>query len=267
MSKTREDFPAQSYVKLFFCTISTELYHTVDSFVLYIKIIPGEVMTKIEEFESEIIKSGMKEADFSEYENLLKRVHGNYLKLQHCYITALKFPENNSEQAVKLIRWGLEKYYDTWSSAYRAYYNIGLIYERIGEYEKAYTEFLKAKNVLDEEQTSYIYSLSGKLLWLLLHIDNFQYSEQLEQYYKMFNETNSFEKSFVNNEFCLAVAELVIALHYKKQDRARQAYANVTALINPRYSSKIQDILNKHKIEDTLNISNQCKQFLESVSL
>lgn len=46
-------------------------------------------MGKIDEFEQRLIKRGMNHEDFVEYENLLKRVKGNYLKRQHCYTTAI----------------------------------------------------------------------------------------------------------------------------------------------------------------------------------
>ena len=49
-------------------------------------------MGKIDDFEQKLIKQGMTDEDFLEYEKLLKRVRGNFLKRQHCYTTAIQFP-------------------------------------------------------------------------------------------------------------------------------------------------------------------------------
>ena len=77
-------------------------------------------MTKIEEFENRIINTGLSDGDYAEYEKLLRRVHDNFLKLQHCYITAIKFSENRADSAVALIEWGLDKYPSDWFSTYSA---------------------------------------------------------------------------------------------------------------------------------------------------
>ena len=67
-------------------------------------------MSKIDEFERKIIKQGMTDEDFAEYQKLLKRVRGNFLKRQHCYTTAIQFPTKYADQAIKLIRYGLENF-------------------------------------------------------------------------------------------------------------------------------------------------------------
>ena len=41
-------------------------------------------MGKIDEFEKRLIEQGMNDEDFVEYQKMLKRVRGNFLKRQHC---------------------------------------------------------------------------------------------------------------------------------------------------------------------------------------
>ena len=82
-------------------------------------------MSKIDEFEQQIIKNGFTEEDLKEYEKLLKRVRDNFLKRQHCYSTAIQFPVEHTEQAVLLIKYGLENFEDDgWFSTYTSYFNI-----------------------------------------------------------------------------------------------------------------------------------------------
>ena len=133
-------------------------------------------MTIIEVFEKRIIKNGLSEEDFMEYEKLLKRVRGNFLRLQHCYTTAAHFPQKRSAEAIRLIEWGLEKYSDSWFPTYSAYYNMGLINENCGKYATAYEAYQQAADILDKDKKPYRQTISGNLLWMLLHIDGFQYS-------------------------------------------------------------------------------------------
>ena len=51
-------------------------------------------------------------------------------------------------------------------------------------------------------------------MWMLLHIDKFRYSVQFERYYNLFNTIDEFGKAFINNEFPLTVARIVIDLQH-----------------------------------------------------
>lgn len=224
-------------------------------------------MPKIEEFEKKLIENGLYEEDYAEYEKLLKRVNGNSLRLQHCYATAVKFPKTRSEQAIALIEWGLEKYPDTWFTTYSAYYNMGQINEKANKYQLAYDSYLKADSVLGEEQLSYHQALCGNLLWMLLHIDHFHYSEKLEEYYQTFNRINLFQKAFINSEFRIVICEIVIDLHYGETDKAVIAHEEAVRLSAPDAASKMQGILERHNTKDKLTITPECTAFLESIKI
>lgn len=224
-------------------------------------------MTRIEEFEDRLIRDGITEEDYSAYEKLLKRVRSNYNRLQHCYVTAGRFPKDRSEQAVGLIEWGLERYPDTWFSEYTAYSSIGYIYEKCGKYRPAYDAYRKAAGVLDEDQKTYRQILSGNLLWMLLHIDGFRYSEQLEAYYHTFSGIDDFTKAFINVEFCLCIAEIVIFTHHELTDEAKRAYENAVRLSNPDTVSRIQDVLTRHKAKDILHNTPECERFLQNLKI
>lgn len=224
-------------------------------------------MTKLDEFEQKLIQNGISKDDFVEYERLLKRVNSNYNRLQHCYTMAVQLPEKYSERAAELIKWGLEKYPCDAVSTYRAYSNLGLIYEKNGQYRLAYDAYLQADAALDEEETSYHRVLTGDLLWTLLHADQFRYSEGLEHYYTLFNSSSDFDKSFLNHQFCLAVASLVISLHHGDAESAKQAYQEAKALADGNQTSRQEKLLKPKGIEDTLRITPECRRFLKRVKL
>ena len=220
-------------------------------------------MTKIEEFEKRIIDTGLSDGDYAEYEKLLHRVHDNSLKMQHCYTTAIQFPVNRADSAVALIEWGLDKFPSTWFPTYSAFNDIGRIRERNNQYRLAYEAYLRAADALGEDHLSYSQTLSGSLMWMLLHIDNFTYSRQLEEYYNAFNCIDNFQKAFVNNEFRLYVAETIISLHYGKSAEAREAYENAIKLSKPGFVSRIQNVLDRHNVKDVLRNTTECKAFLK----
>ena len=224
-------------------------------------------MTKIEAYENKLIKEGMPKEAYAEYETLLKRVRGNFPRLQHCYTTAVQFPITRAQEGIDLIQWALEKYPDTWFPTYSAYYRMGIIYERCRNYTAAYEAYRKAADVLSKDQISYQRTISGNLMWMLLHADGFKYSEQLEKYYALFLKTDDFEKAFINNEFRIAVAEIVINSYKGITDKAATALERALRLSNPNIVSRIQGILDKHRVKDRLKNTPECAAFLKTVKL
>ena len=224
-------------------------------------------MGKIDEFEEKIIKQGMSDEDFEEYKKLLKRVRGNFGKRQHCYTTAIQFPTKNANQAIKLIEYGLETFSDEWFSTYTSYLYIGKIYESSGKYQKAYDAYLMALNALGEMGQGYKEELSGDLCWMRLHIDSFQYSEELEELYSSYDETEEFSKGFINSEFRRAIIQIVIALQHNQREIAKNAYKQAIAIYSPSYVGKLHNILARHNYKETLKITLEAKKFLSGLKL
>ncbi len=225
-------------------------------------------MTKIEEFENRVIQTGITVEDLKEYEKLLRWVRSNGGRRQHCWNTAASFPPDRAKEAVSLIRWGLERYPDSWYSTYMSCYMIGQIYERSGKWQAAHNAYLIADDALGEEQTAYRETLSGDLLWTLLHINGFQYSDKLRAYYDSFQRIDDFHAAFVNCAFRLAVAELVIALHDGDNETAKKAYDEAMTMAKPGFVSLIQGVWDRHRTTDKLKANTQeCAQFLKSVRI
>lgn len=224
-------------------------------------------MGKIDEFEQKIIKQGMTDEDFAEYEKLLKRVRGNFSKRQHCYTTAIQFPRQYAEQAVKLIRYGLENFEDGWFTTYTSYLHIGHIYEKTGDYPKAFASYLLAKEVLGQDHPGYAEELSKDLMWMKLHVDSFQYSVELEAYLACYEKTGDFSKSFVNAAFKVAVAKIVISMHHGRFDEAKQFLETASDICKPNYAGKLDAVLAGHKYRETLNATPEAIDFLKRLTI
>ena len=225
-------------------------------------------MSKIAEFEQKIIENGFSEEDLKEYEKLLTRVRDNFLKRQHCYTTALQLPVEYTEQAVSLIKFGLEKFEDDgWFSTYTSYLSIGSIYEKAKEYHKAFDYYLKAKDSLGEEHPQYVTELSKYLFWMKLHIDSFCYSPETEEYYLSYTQADEFSKAFLNSQIRLAIANIVISLHYGKIEEAKKSLETAKKICKTGYKGRLHSILSRHNFNETLNITAESIAFINNLKI
>lgn len=224
-------------------------------------------MGKIDVFEQKLIKQGMSDADFIEYEKLLKRVRGNFSKRQHCYTTAIQFPRQYAEQAVKLIQYGLESFEDDWFSTYTSYLYIGHIYEGISNYQKAFEAYSLAKEALGSDHPEYVAELSKDLMWMKLHVDSFKYSMEVEEYLSCYEKTSDLSKSFVNSEFKVAVAAVVISLHHGRFGEAKQFLEKAKGICKPNYVGKLSNILARHKYYELLNTTPEAIAFIKRLKI
>ncbi len=224
-------------------------------------------MGKIDELEQKIIKQGMTDEDFIEYKKLLIKVRGNFMKRQHCYTTAIQFLPKYSDQAIKLINYGLESFDDDWFSTYTSYLYIGKIYEKVSDYENAFASYQMAEKVLGTDHPEYMKDLSKELMWMKLHIDSFCYSTELENYYSCYTTTDDFSKSFIENEFKLAIANIVIALHHGNVVEAKEALNNAKKISKPNYLGKSFNILARHNYKESFKTTSEAKEFIKNIQI
>ena len=222
-------------------------------------------MSKIEELEQKIIKQGMTDEDFAEYQKILKRVRGNFLKRQHCYTTAIQFLPEYADQAIKLIKYGLENFEDDWFSTYTSYLYIGHIYEKTSDFKNAFASYQMAKESLGTDHPEYVKEISKDLMWMKLHIDSFCYSQELENYYSCYVTTDDFSKSFIENEFRLAIATLVIALHHGDMVEAKEALYKAREISKPNYLGKLYNILDRHNYKESFKTTREAEDFIKNI--
>ncbi|MCH5320237.1 MAG: hypothetical protein J1E36_00640 [Eubacterium sp.] len=222
-------------------------------------------MTKIEEFENKIIEYGMSDKDFEEYKKLLKRCRDDFLKNQHCYITASKFKKENHIQAIKLINYGLENFVnDDWSSKMRAYAILSDIYLRIKDYDNAYKNMLMSDQLAEFD--SYHITNSIRLLWIKLHLDKFNYSPEIEMYLNLYMKDSEFSKAFINHKFISNIAKIVINLKNKDIKAVKLLYEDTLDIISPNYKGALYSILKNHKYTEKVELTTEVKEYLEKIS-
>ena len=152
-------------------------------------------------------------------------------------------------------------------STYTSYLYIGHIYEKARNYRKAYESYLLAKDALELNREEYVNELSKDLLWVKLHIDSFCYSAELEDYYSCYLATDEFSRAFVNSEFRLAVANIIISLHHGRTDEAKRSLAIAKEICEPHYRGKLHSILAKHKYYESLNATPESITFVKSIQI
>lgn len=155
-------------------------------------------MSKIEDFENQIVTFGMRDGDLDKYAKFLRYIHEDGLKQQHCYSTALRFPPERAEQAVTLIRFGLQNFESSWFSVYTSYLSMGSIYEKAENYVKAYEAYLSANEALGGEHHAYYENvLSSRLLWARLHMEiPFAIPRKQKRITALLKEVMNFQKAF-----------------------------------------------------------------------
>lgn len=224
----------------------------------------GIAMSKIEDFENQIVTFGMRDGDLDKYAKFLRYIHEDGLKQQHCYSTALRFPPERAEQAVTLIRFGLQNFESSWFSVYTSYLSMGSIYEKAENYVKAYEAYLSANEALGGEHHAYYENvLSSRLLWARLHMDTFRYSEETETYYRAFERSDEFSKSFLHQEFKCKVAQIVIFSHYGKYAEAKAALEAALEMCRPNFRGNLYGLLQKHRYTEVLPFTPEVARFLK----
>ncbi len=223
-------------------------------------------MTKIEKFEKHLIEKGLNDADFEEYKKLLRRVRGDFSKCQHCYTTAIQFPKKRSDEAIKLIKYGVENFGGGWFTEYTSYLYIGHICEKNGNYADALEAYLKAESALGEDRKSYLGNISLCILWAKLHADDFEYSDMLNKYYNIYISEFFEESKLINDLYRRNVAQIVISLHKGDIDDAEKAFKKARLISAPGFSGPMTALLSRHRFNDKLNASRESKKFLQRIS-
>ncbi len=165
--------------------------------------------------------------------------------------------------SIKLIQYGLDTFNDGWDSRMRAYIIMTGIYFKINDYNNAYKSMLLANAQTTDE--SYLASNAIELLWIKLYLDNFQYSQDIEKYYELYQKSSDFYKAFLVNIYRSKIAEIVINLHYNKIDKVRELYQEVLEITAPGYKGSLHNILKKHKYSESVNLSPEVIKFLKNI--
>ncbi len=89
----------------------------------------------------------------------------------------------------------------------------------------------------------------------------------LEEYLSYYEKSDDFSKAFVNSEFRVAVANIVISTYRGNLAEAKQFHDKAKEICKPNYFGKLFNILLKHKFRESLNATPEAIAFVQQLRL
>jgi len=220
---------------------------------------------KLNEIEKTITTKGFTEDLFWDYVKALKRVPGNSLRCQHCYITALEMKSSDFDNAIRVIHFGLENYAETWLDHWRSNRNLGILYEKRKMYDKAKNIYLVMLDTLDEtKQISYKADINFELLRAEMHVTSFNHSKELEAYYRKAMLANEFQQRSRHFIFYKSIAEMIIYDHLKDKNGFEAARLSAIKSLDGTKQTVMDRLLKRHRYVDESHATKQAMSYLTS---
>ncbi|MGN0485669.1 MAG: hypothetical protein ACI4GB_00380 [Acutalibacteraceae bacterium] len=217
---------------------------------------------RIAEIEKKLSQDDCSDEMIKEFISALKRVPRTH-RCQHCYATAVSMNPRFFEQAIALIHYGLE-FCDRWSDEMRAYCNMAIIYENHNDYPNALLSYDKALNAIPPDiMTSYIPVYSSYMLRAEMHINHFEYTDQLRHYYDLSGQADEFSQSFLKTMFYRALAEIIIFSHDGNISEMKNALEKADSMLCPNYTGPLTALLKRKGYIETIGATKESIRFLK----
>lgn len=217
---------------------------------------------KLSEIEKSLQKGDITEETISEFKAALKRTSKSN-RCQHCYTTAATFPKERWEDAISLIRYGLDVCESSWVDKMRSYCNMASIYERVSDYSSALGAYQDALAAVTEEcRAPYTASISADMMRIELHRSDFVYTDALRQYYLRSMQQDAFSRSFAHSLFYQAIAEMVLYTKSGETEKADAAYCRAKDILSPKNEGPLTKILRRHRYMDAAKATKEAIHFL-----
>ena len=179
------------------------------------------------------------------FKSALKRVPQSG-RCQHCYTTAASMPSCFHKQAISLIQYGLTEYCDDWFDRMRSYHNLAIILENSEDYvgaKQAYREALKS--VESDKRDDYDSEYAAHMMRTEMHISNFEYTDDLENYYNNAVQADEFSQAFQKKKFYRLLAEIIIFLKRDDFTGAKEAFAAANDMLCPDFVGPLTLLLKR----------------------
>ncbi len=220
---------------------------------------------KIAEIEQELLQDNVTEENIETFKTALKRVPKNS-RCQHCYTTAVAMKPCFSQQALSLIEYGLELYGENWFDRMRSYHNMAILYEQNGDYHNALEAYKQAFLSIDKtQQALYVSEYALHLMRMEMHVANFQYTENLQNYYNDAMQADAFSQAFQRNAFYKAIAEIIVSQNQGNLKNMQKAYKTALKMLQPNYEGPLTGLLKQKNYTETAGATKEVFTFLENV--
>lgn len=221
---------------------------------------------KIAEIEARLQHGEYSEELLALFKDALKRVP-KAGRCQHCYTTAAGMPMRFSRQAVGLIQYGLQEHCAGWVDRMRSFHNIAVILEKQGDYSGAKQAYSEALSSVEAGNRSvYTSEYAAHLMRTEMHINNFEYTQELENYYDTALQADEFRKVFQTATFYRLLAQIIISRHRGDLPAARVAYDEANKMLRPGFSGPLTLLLKKKGVSESTGTTKEARNFLRRVS-
>ena len=199
------------------------------------------------------------------FKSALKRVPKSH-RCQHCYTTAVSMPSNFNKQAISLIQYGLTEHCDNWYDRMRSYQNLAIILENSEDYvgaKQAYREALES--VRSDKRAVYDSEYTAHMMRTEMHISNFEYTYDLENYYNSAVQADEFSQAFQKKMFYRLLAEIIILIKRNDFIGAKEAFVAANDMVRPGFIGPITLLLERKKFIDSTGATKAALDFLHRI--
>ena len=220
---------------------------------------------KIAEIEAKIENGDCSEEILNLFKSALKRVPKSG-RCQHCYTTAVSMSPRFHKEAISLIQYGLTEHCDSWFDRMRSYHNIAIILETNEDYigaKKAYSDALSA--VDPDKKAGYASEYAAHMMRTEMHISNFEYTDDLENYYNTAIQADDFSQAFQKKKFYRLLAEIIIFNKRNNIADAREAFAAANEMLRPDFVGPLTLLLKRKGFIESAGATKSALAFLRKV--
>ena len=204
-----------------------------------------------------------------EFRKALRRVHGTFLRTQHCYTPAVSMPKENYLQAVAMIRLGLEEYAADDHDRMRSYENLGHICERAEDYPAAIRAYRTAMEIARDSDHQWIRGKDYDAWYarLLMKVEKkakgFVYSPELREYYELARR-DEVGGMFADAQLDQALTEVILHDHEGDTEKSAEARRRAEEVLSPEYEGPMKAVLARHRYADSPKATAQALAFLNA---
>ena len=199
------------------------------------------------------------------FKTALKRVPKSG-RCQHCYTTAASMPSRFHKQAISLIQYGLTEHCDSWFDRMRSYHNLAIILENCEDYvgaKQAYRQALESVEL--DKRTNYDSEYAAHMMRAEMHISNFEYTDDLENYYNNAVQADEFSQAFQKKRFYRLLAEIIILIKRNDFAGAKEAFLAANDMLCPGFVGPITLLLKRKGFIESAGATKSALDFLHRI--
>ena len=200
---------------------------------------------RIEEIETKMAHGDCSAEILDLFKTALKRVPKR-VRCQHCYTTAASMSSQFHKQAISLIQYGLTEHCDSWLDRMRSYHNLAFIMEAHEDYVGAMNAYREAlESVESDKRVAYVSEYAAHMMRMEMHISNFEYTDDLENYYNNAVQADEFSQAFQKKKFYRLLAEIIIFVKHNDCVSAKEAFAAANDMLCPDFVGPLTLLLKR----------------------